>query len=113
MAEQASDDPVSAHWRFDKRIPVALVLVLVGQFAAGVAAFTKVQSDVAFIREHITELRARVSDLNERARMAEATQVELRFINDSLKRLRNTVDRLVENRFENRRDRTDREDSER
>jgi hypothetical protein len=96
-------DPPEAHWRLDKRIPIALVIVLVGQFAAGVAAFTKVQADVAFIREHITDLRSRVTNVDERASEVESIKVELRYLNENVTRLRGTVDRLLEERFANRR----------
>jgi len=97
------NDPPEAHWRLDKRIPIALVIVLVGQFAAGVAAFTKVQADVAFIREHITDLRSRVTNVDERASEVESIKVELRYLNENVTRLRGTVDRLLEERFANRR----------
>ena len=91
-------DPVATHWRLDRRIPLALVLVMVGQFAAGVAAFTKMQSDVSFIREHITDLRERVATISQRSAQIDAVKVELRFLNESHKRMRNTLDRLIENR---------------
>ena len=98
------EDPVSDHWRLDRRIPIALVLVLVGQFAAGVAAFTKVQSDVSFIREHVTDLRGRVSVLNEKASELEGLKVEMRFVNENVGRLRATIDRITEDRFKKRGD---------
>lgn len=100
---EASDDPVATHWRLDKRIPIALVVVLVGQFAAGVAAFTKVQTDVSFIREHVTDLRVRVQALNDKATEIESIKVQQKFQNESINRIRNTLDRLVEDRFINRR----------
>lgn len=96
------EDPVSAHWRLDRRIPIALVIVLVVQFAGGVAAFTKVQSDVSFIREHVMDLRERVTILNQKSNEIESIKVELRFFNENFRRVQGKVDRLIEERFKDR-----------
>lgn len=96
------EDHVSAHWRLDRRIPIALVIVLVVQFAGGVAAFTKVQSDVSYIRENVTDLRARLSALDNKATELESVKVEMRFINENFRRIQTKVDRLIEDRFASR-----------
>ena len=54
MTEQ--DDPAGRGWHLDKRIPVALILALIFQFAGGVYWVTSLESRTLNNRERIARL---------------------------------------------------------
>lgn len=88
------EDQDISHWRLDKRVNLPIVIVLVTQLAAGVAAFTKVHSDVGHAISRINTLDNRVQILDERNGAVEAMKVEIRFLNENMKRLRDVLDKL-------------------
>lgn len=90
------EDSDITHWRIDKRIPLALVVVLITQIAVGVAAFTQVQSDVRYVRENVIDLKERLDIIDQRSAQVDGIKVEIRFLNKNLERMRTVLDKLAD-----------------
>lgn len=97
MSDLADTD--SKHWTLDKKIPVALILAMLGQFAAGVwvyatltAHVARLQADQLSMSVQVDQLRAGRENSSARITGLEATSVA---IDRRLERIEVGLDRVV------------------
>ena len=87
-------------WHLDKRVPIALILAMVGQVAVVVWGAAVMFKDIEANRTGIESLSGRVSTLD---RAASAQAVQLGRIEENIRGMRGDVNRLLgilERRFQ-------------
>jgi Tfp pilus assembly protein PilO len=79
-------------WHLDKRVPVALIIALLAQFAAGVWFTSSLANDVANNRANITRLNNQFEVLRD---SSQAQAVQLGRIEEQITGLRGDIGRLL------------------
>ncbi len=85
-------DPATGAWHLDKRVPIALIVALMAQFAGAAWMASAAFKDIEANRAGLTALQERVAPL-ERSRGAQA--VQLGRIEEQITGLRSDMGRLL------------------
>src|SRR5689334_21502272 len=85
-------------WHLDKRVPIALIVTLVFQFAGAVWWARGVSSDIAQIKTDIYSLQTDAKDRALRLDRLTIVETRLEALTETGKRLEKSLDRLLERR---------------
>lgn len=91
-------DPES-EWHLDRRVPIALILAMVGQLVVGVTWVNGVNSEISQLKEKIDAMSVAVKAQRKRLETVISVEVELRHMAQSMRRLEKTLDRILQDEF--------------
>lgn len=82
-------------WHLDKKVPISLIVALLGYGVTGIWAFADVKKEVEVIKANISQQPDRDR------RQDEQVSAALTLVRSQLERMENKMDRVLENRVRN------------
>jgi Tfp pilus assembly protein PilO len=95
MARRRSQVNVDREWHLDKKVPISLIGTMIVQTCAIVWWVSGMNSDVASMKAHITEIRQENKERTEKLEKFGAVEVEIRNLRQSMDRIEQTLDRML------------------
>ncbi len=77
MTKPATDGPEDGQWTLDRKVPVAIILVLVGQFFGGLWFMSKLDSRVEDQDKRLIRAEAQIGTIDRDAREATGRLIRL------------------------------------
>ena len=101
-ARRRTYDPAGDGWHLDRRIPLALIFAVLVQFGIFVAAWTRLQGDVTYVHNSVTQIKQESREVNARLENLGQLRTEVKYLAQSMQRLRATVDSMLEYEYARR-----------
>ena len=113
--EQAYQHAWGGSWHLDKRVPIALIITMFLQMAAGIWWASQLNSDVNFLKNQIVSLKDDLSDKADKFEKVSTLGVELKIFSAQLSKVEKTLellrdkmtDQQIRNRYDYNNDRTE------
>ena len=108
--EQAYQHAWGGSWHLDKRVPIALIVTMFVQMAAGIWWASQLNSDVSFLKNQIVSLKEDLNDKADKFEKVSTLGVELKIFSAQLNKVEKTLellrdkitDQQIRNRYEYR-----------
>ena len=101
-ARRRQYDPAGDGWHLDRRIPLALIFAVLVQFGIFVAAWTQLQNDVTYVKSSVSQIREDAKEVGKRLEHLTTLRAEVRYLAQSMQRMRATVDSMLEYEYQKR-----------
>lgn len=101
---RATPPPEDDGWHLDKRVPIALIIMMVVQLMGVVATFTSMQGDINNNRRGLVTMQSAGATRDEKLERLISVERDVTHIRDVVGKMERKIDRLTENDYARRQD---------